>query len=153
RCPAAGVVAPPNLSVAVRQNAQRATAPTFPCRRRAWREIASLLNFLALLPGRRELYLFERIQSPWRSFRREGTLPVEARAMALNQVTLDDKYDLANSRIFVTGFQALVRLCLMQKERDRRAGLNTAGYVTGYPRSPPRPPPPRVIPPPRPPAQ
>ncbi|MBV8242812.1 MAG: indolepyruvate ferredoxin oxidoreductase family protein, partial [Hyphomicrobiales bacterium] len=56
--------------------------------------------------------------------------------MALNQVTLDDKYDLAKSRIFVTGFQALVRLCLMQKERDRRAGLATAGYVTGYRGSP-----------------
>jgi indolepyruvate ferredoxin oxidoreductase len=52
--------------------------------------------------------------------------------MALNHVTLDDKYDLTKSRIFVTGFQAIVRLCLMQKERDRRAGLNTAGYVTGY---------------------
>jgi indolepyruvate ferredoxin oxidoreductase len=56
--------------------------------------------------------------------------------MALNQVTLDDKYDLAKSRIFVTGFQAIVRLCLMQKERDRRAGLDTAGYVTGYRGSP-----------------
>jgi indolepyruvate ferredoxin oxidoreductase len=56
--------------------------------------------------------------------------------MALNRVTLDDKYDLSKSRIFVTGFQALVRLCLMQKERDRRAGLNTAGYVTGYRGSP-----------------
>ncbi|MGZ5812596.1 MAG: indolepyruvate ferredoxin oxidoreductase family protein [Xanthobacteraceae bacterium] len=60
----------------------------------------------------------------------------EARAMALNHVTLDDKYDLTKSRIFVTGFQAIVRLCLMQKERDRRAGLNTAGYVTGYRGSP-----------------
>src|SRR5262249_32686765 len=79
---------------------------------------------------------FERLESPWRSFRREGTLPAEARAMALNQVTLDDKFDLAKSRIFVTGFQAIVRLCLMQKERDRRAGLNTAGYVTGYRGSP-----------------
>jgi indolepyruvate ferredoxin oxidoreductase len=56
--------------------------------------------------------------------------------MALNQVTLDDKYDLTKSRIFVTGFQAIVRLCLMQKERDRRVGLNTAGYVTGYRGSP-----------------
>jgi indolepyruvate ferredoxin oxidoreductase len=56
--------------------------------------------------------------------------------MALNQVTLDDKYDLTKSRTFVTGFQAIVRLCLMQKERDRRAGLNTAGYVTGYRGSP-----------------
>jgi hypothetical protein len=56
--------------------------------------------------------------------------------MALNHVTLEDKYDLGKSRIFVTGFQALVRLCMMQKERDRRAGLNTAGYVTGYRGSP-----------------
>src|SRR5271165_2902547 len=56
--------------------------------------------------------------------------------MPLLPVSLDDKYDLAKSRIFVTGFQALVRLCLMQKERDRRAGLNTAGYVTGYRGSP-----------------
>jgi indolepyruvate ferredoxin oxidoreductase len=56
--------------------------------------------------------------------------------MALNHVTLDDKYDLTKSRIFVTGFQAIVRLCLMQKERDRRAGLNTADYVTGYRGSP-----------------
>ncbi len=56
--------------------------------------------------------------------------------MAPNHVTLDDKYDLSKSRIFVTGFQALVRLCLMQKERDRLAGINTAGYVTGYRGSP-----------------
>jgi len=56
--------------------------------------------------------------------------------MALRPVTLDDKYDLTKDRIFVTGFQALVRLCLMQKERDRRAGLNTAGYVSGYRGSP-----------------
>ncbi len=56
--------------------------------------------------------------------------------MSLNHVTLDDKYDLTKSRVFVTGYQALVRLTLMQKERDRRAGLNTAGYVTGYRGSP-----------------
>ncbi len=56
--------------------------------------------------------------------------------MPLLPVSLDDKYDLGQSRVFVSGFQALVRLCLMQKERDRRAGLNTAGYVTGYRGSP-----------------
>src|ERR1700686_3799363 len=54
----------------------------------------------------------------------------------LGPVSLDDKYDLRKDRVFVTGFQALVRLTLMQKERDRRAGLNTAGYVTGYRGSP-----------------
>src|ERR1700760_2676547 len=56
--------------------------------------------------------------------------------MPLLPVSLDDKYDLAKDRIYVTGFQALVRLCLMQKERDRRAVLNTAGYVSGYRGSP-----------------
>ncbi len=56
--------------------------------------------------------------------------------MAIKSVSLDDKYDLAKERIFVSGTQALVRLALMQKERDRRAGLNTAGFVTGYRGSP-----------------
>ena len=56
--------------------------------------------------------------------------------MALHDVKLDDKYDLGQRRIFVTGFQALVRLCLTQKELDRRNGLNTAGFVTGYRGSP-----------------
>jgi indolepyruvate ferredoxin oxidoreductase len=56
--------------------------------------------------------------------------------MALRDVKLDDKYDLGQHRVFVTGFQALVRLCLMQKELDRRSGLKTAGFVTGYRGSP-----------------
>jgi indolepyruvate ferredoxin oxidoreductase len=56
--------------------------------------------------------------------------------MALRDVKLDDKYDLGQQRVFVTGFQALVRLCLTQKELDRRNGLNTAGFVTGYRGSP-----------------
>jgi indolepyruvate ferredoxin oxidoreductase len=56
--------------------------------------------------------------------------------MTLRQVSLDDKYDLSKRQVFVTGYQALVRLCLMQKERDRNAGLNTAGYITGYRGSP-----------------
>ncbi|HVX91846.1 MAG TPA: indolepyruvate ferredoxin oxidoreductase family protein [Xanthobacteraceae bacterium] len=56
--------------------------------------------------------------------------------MTLRSVSLDDKYDLEQGRIFVTGYQAIVRLCLLQRERDRRAGLRTAGYVTGYRGSP-----------------
>src|SRR5436309_6616232 len=58
------------------------------------------------------------------------------RRMSLNHVTLDDKYDLTKSRVFVTGYQALVRMTMMQHERDKQAGLNTAGYVTGYRGSP-----------------
>ena len=53
-----------------------------------------------------------------------------------NAVSLEDKYDLSKNRIFITGTQAIIRLLLMQKERDRRAGLSTAGFVTGYRGSP-----------------
>ncbi|RST85787.1 indolepyruvate ferredoxin oxidoreductase family protein [Aquibium carbonis] len=56
--------------------------------------------------------------------------------MTLHDVSLDDKFDLAKDRIFVSGAQAIVRMLLMQRDRDRRAGLNTAGFVTGYRGSP-----------------
>ena len=56
--------------------------------------------------------------------------------MTLRPVSLDDKYDLNQSHVLVTGYQALIRACLMQKERDRQAGLNTGGYLTGYRGSP-----------------
>jgi indolepyruvate ferredoxin oxidoreductase len=52
------------------------------------------------------------------------------------QATLEDKYDLSIDRVLVSGTQALVRAALMQHERDRLAGLSTAGYVTGYRGSP-----------------
>ncbi|MEK7244632.1 MAG: indolepyruvate ferredoxin oxidoreductase family protein, partial [Pseudomonadota bacterium] len=52
------------------------------------------------------------------------------------RVALDDKYRLVEGRAFMTGTQALVRLCLEQRRRDAEAGLATAGYVTGYRGSP-----------------
>lgn len=54
----------------------------------------------------------------------------------MKQVTLTDRYDLKQTRILVTGAQAIVRLALMQHARDQLAGLNTAGYITGYRGSP-----------------
>jgi indolepyruvate ferredoxin oxidoreductase len=56
--------------------------------------------------------------------------------MAKHVVSLDDKFDLSEQRQILTGTQAVVRLLLMQQERDRQAGLNTAGYVSGYRGSP-----------------
>ncbi|PWK62503.1 indolepyruvate ferredoxin oxidoreductase family protein [Roseicyclus mahoneyensis] len=56
--------------------------------------------------------------------------------MGLQQVSLDDRFDLSKSPVLLNGTQALVRLMLMQKARDRAAGLNTAGLVTGYRGSP-----------------
>ena len=55
---------------------------------------------------------------------------------ALRDVDLDSKYTLESGRIFVTGPQALVRLLLLQRQRDQLAGLNTAGFVSGYRGSP-----------------
>ncbi len=49
---------------------------------------------------------------------------------------LDDRYTRAHGQVFLTGTQALVRLLLLQRERDARAGLNTAGFVSGYRGSP-----------------
>ncbi|MEM5470124.1 indolepyruvate ferredoxin oxidoreductase family protein [Hoeflea sp. AS60] len=56
--------------------------------------------------------------------------------MTVHDVSLDDKFDLTKDRIFVTGSQAVVRMLMMQHERDRLAGLNTAGFVSGYRGSP-----------------
>ena len=56
--------------------------------------------------------------------------------MTLHDVTLDDKFDLSRERIFVSGTQAIVRMLMMQRERDRLAGLDTAGFVSGYRGSP-----------------
>ncbi len=56
--------------------------------------------------------------------------------MTLKTVSLNDKYDLGKSLVFLSGIQALVRLMLMQKARDEAQGLNTAGYVSGYRGSP-----------------
>jgi indolepyruvate ferredoxin oxidoreductase len=51
-------------------------------------------------------------------------------------ISLDDKYTLERGRAFLTGTQALIRLPMQQRIRDAHAGLNTAGFVTGYRGSP-----------------
>ncbi|WP_321818457.1 MULTISPECIES: indolepyruvate ferredoxin oxidoreductase family protein [unclassified Paraburkholderia] len=55
---------------------------------------------------------------------------------ALASVTLDDKYTLERGRAYMSGIQALVRLPMLQQERDKAAGLNTAGFISGYRGSP-----------------
>jgi indolepyruvate ferredoxin oxidoreductase len=56
--------------------------------------------------------------------------------MAKHVQSLQDKFDLGEARLLLTGAQAIVRLALMQRQRDAAAGLDTAGYVTGYRGSP-----------------
>ncbi len=55
---------------------------------------------------------------------------------ALEHITLDDKYTLDRGRAFMSGVQALVRLPMLQQQRDRAAGLDTAGFISGYRGSP-----------------
>src|SRR5437588_671213 len=57
-------------------------------------------------------------------------------ASGSKQVSLDDKYELAEGTAFMTGLQALVRLPIEQARRDRAAGLRTGVLVSGYPGSP-----------------
>jgi indolepyruvate ferredoxin oxidoreductase len=51
-------------------------------------------------------------------------------------ISLDDKYLTDEGRIYLTGVQALVRLPMIQRRIDRAAGLNTAGFISGYRGSP-----------------
>jgi indolepyruvate ferredoxin oxidoreductase len=71
----------------------------------------------------------------------ENTAPGTATSAAttpsrLTSVTLDDKYTATSGKIFLSGIQALVRLPMMQRLRDQAAGLNTAGFISGYRGSP-----------------
>ncbi len=54
----------------------------------------------------------------------------------LDNYELDDRYRRESGRVFLTGTQALVRIPLMQRTLDRAAGLNTAGFISGYRGSP-----------------
>jgi len=51
-------------------------------------------------------------------------------------VSLDDKYSLTQGRAFMSGVQALVRLPMLQQQRDALQGKNTAGFISGYRGSP-----------------
>ena len=55
---------------------------------------------------------------------------------ALETVTLDDKYRLDHGAAFMSGVQALVKLPMLQRQRDALAGKNTAGFISGYRGSP-----------------
>lgn len=53
-----------------------------------------------------------------------------------HEYELEDRYRRKEGRVWLTGTQALVRLALMQKERDAQAGLKTEGFISGYRGSP-----------------
>lgn len=59
-----------------------------------------------------------------------------AKTAELSQVSLDDKYALDTTRAYISGIEALVRLPMLQHQRDLNRDLNTAGFVSGYRGSP-----------------
>jgi indolepyruvate ferredoxin oxidoreductase len=102
------------------------------------RDAAAPVAALAAAPGRHHI----RLSGAW-AIRRGRAEPYgaggrggKANTMAKRAHSLDEKFDLTVMRQLLTGTQAIVRLMLMQKARDRAAGLNTAGYVSGYRGSP-----------------
>ena len=58
------------------------------------------------------------------------------RAPSLDSYQLADRYARETGRVFLTGTQAIVRIVLDQATRDKAAGLDTAGFVSGYRGSP-----------------
>ncbi len=56
--------------------------------------------------------------------------------LVFGDYALEDRYRLDKGRVYLTGIQALVRLPMMQKQRDMAAGLNTGGFISGYRGSP-----------------
>ncbi len=54
----------------------------------------------------------------------------------VNNQSLNNRYTLTAGRVFLTGTQALIRAVIEQAQRDKRAGLNTAGLISGYRGSP-----------------
>jgi indolepyruvate ferredoxin oxidoreductase len=60
----------------------------------------------------------------------------QALAPQSDAISLDDKFTLERGRAFMTGTQALIRLTMLQRQADEKAGLNTAGYISGYRGSP-----------------
>ena len=57
--------------------------------------------------------------------------------MSMREIlSVDQCYDPLQGPLFITGLQALVRLLLLQKQLDRKAGLNTGAFVSGYRGSP-----------------
>lgn len=54
----------------------------------------------------------------------------------LPDVSLNDKYTQEEGRVYVSGQQAIIRMMLLQRRRDEKAGLNTGGFISGYRGSP-----------------
>ncbi|MFN3629570.1 MAG: indolepyruvate ferredoxin oxidoreductase family protein, partial [Casimicrobiaceae bacterium] len=55
---------------------------------------------------------------------------------AIAEIKLDDRWTLPSGRVYMNGAHALLRLLMLQRQKDQLAGLNTAGFLSGYRGSP-----------------
>src|ERR1700733_7380285 len=65
-----------------------------------------------------------------------GDIGISTAGGARSQITLESRFADLDQPVLLTGIQALLRLLLEQQRLDRKAGLNTAGFVSGYRGSP-----------------
>src|SRR5574343_1312858 len=89
-----------------------------------------------LIPNRRHAMPDTTANGPATSHDGAASTPSPSTPPRLTTVSLDDKYTATSGDIFLSGIQALVRLPMMQRIRDQAAGLNTAGFISGYRGSP-----------------
>jgi indolepyruvate ferredoxin oxidoreductase len=68
--------------------------------------------------------------------RKKMNAPFQPGDSSPTEFSLDDKYTRTTGRVFMTGTQAIIRLPMLQRMRDEQAGLNTAGFISGYRGSP-----------------
>ncbi|MFM0472838.1 indolepyruvate ferredoxin oxidoreductase family protein [Paraburkholderia strydomiana] len=61
---------------------------------------------------------------------------IEVETAPTSEVSLDDKYRKERGYAYMSGSHALIRVMINQRIRDNDAGLNTAGFVSGYRGSP-----------------
>src|SRR5262245_21181439 len=113
----------------------------------AWMVTPSLTGRVGSRRGQRSRGTFARLRGwpaglehvsiPSVRSRRPRRRRIRLSAPAFDQAyQLEHRYTRERGRVYLTGVQALVRLPLLQRERDLAAGLSTAGFISGYRGSP-----------------
>ncbi len=78
----------------------------------------------------------EHYQQPEQHRGQSNAPSASSARQSLRDVALTDKYAHDKTRAYMTGIEALVRLPMLQHQRDQSRGLKTAGFVSGYRGSP-----------------
>src|SRR5712692_6505387 len=99
-------------------------------------ELAPVRCVHGVSPDGRGRYAHPRINARSRRRLRRPFAMSTPVPLVFGDYALEDRYRLDKGRVYLTGTQALVRLPMMQRQRDLAAGLNTGGFISGYRGSP-----------------